>query len=148
VVARLAGRHEIVPRVAATPVAWHDVIESEVRRLPAAVLAGVAIAVEDLAARELHPRSRPPDQVLEPDDGRGVELRRGCPDDLVVVLEDLGAFAEHEPKGARQVADVQRLVVLIQDQDHTLHGRIVSEDGEAPPALMKAGSRHAVTRRP
>ena len=44
VVARLARGDEVLPRVAAAPMARHDVVEGEVVRLAAAVLAGVAIA--------------------------------------------------------------------------------------------------------
>ena len=51
VVARLARRDEVVPGVGPAAVARHDVVEREVVRLPTAVLAGVAIAAEDLAAR-------------------------------------------------------------------------------------------------
>src|SRR5438046_2560388 len=41
VVALLAGRDEVLPRVAAAAVTRNDVVQGEVRGLPAAVLAGV-----------------------------------------------------------------------------------------------------------
>src|SRR3990172_7752008 len=50
VVTGLAGGDEVVPGVATAAVARHDVIEREIAlAVPAAVLAGVAVAVEDLA---------------------------------------------------------------------------------------------------
>ena len=59
----------------------------------------------------------PADEVLQTDDrGRAVFGPRR-PDHLVVVLDHFGSFAEHEPEGARQVADVERLVILVEDQD-------------------------------
>src|SRR5262249_25968969 len=75
VVARLACGDEVLPRVTAAAMAGQDVVEREVVRLAPAVLAGVPVAAEDLAPRELDPGPRPLDLVLEPDD-------RGCPEDL------------------------------------------------------------------
>ena len=66
-VARLACGHEVLPRVSAAAMAGHDVVEGQVVALPAAVLAGVPIAGEDLAPAQLDPRPRPADLVLEPD---------------------------------------------------------------------------------
>src|SRR6185503_1230327 len=75
VIAPLARRDEVLPRVPAAPMARHDVVQGQVVALPAAVLAGVAVAGEDLAAAQLDPRPRPADLVLEPDHGRRVVLR-------------------------------------------------------------------------
>jgi hypothetical protein len=49
----------------------------------------------------------------------------------VVVLEHFGSIPEHQPEGARQVAHVKWLIVLIEDQDHALHGGILPEHGQA-----------------
>ena len=54
-------------------------------------------------------------------DGR-VELAGHRSDDLMVVLEDLGLGPEDEPERPRKVRDVQRLVILVQDKDHPVHG--------------------------
>ena len=107
------------------PPRWrgHDVVEGQVVRLPAAVLAGVPVAREDLAARQLDPRPRPADEVLEPDDGGRAVLGPRRPDHLVVVFDHFGLLAEHEAEGARQVADVERLVVLVQNEYDTVHRR-------------------------
>ena len=123
VVARLARGDEVLPGVAAAAVARDDVVEGQVVGLAAAVLAGVAVAREDLAPGQLDPRPRPPDLVLEPDDGRRAELGPRRPDDLVVVLDHLGLLAEHEPERPRQVPDVQRLVVLVQHEHDAVHRR-------------------------
>src|SRR5439155_10989336 len=121
VVAARAGGDEVLPGVPAAAMTRDDVVERQIMRLPPAVLAGVAVAGEDLAPAQLDPRPGPADLVLEPDDGRRVVLGPRGPDDLVVVLDDLGLLAEHEPERPRQVADVQRLVVLVQDEDDPIH---------------------------
>src|SRR5829696_4790188 len=63
VVARLTGRDEIVPGVHSAPRARHDVVDGQVVTLPSAVLAGVAVADEDLTPRQLDPRPRSVDQI-------------------------------------------------------------------------------------
>ena len=66
--------------------------------------------------------------VLEPDDGRRAVFRPRRPDHLVVVLDHFGLLAEHEAEGPRQVADVERLVVLVQNEHDTVHrGRRIAE---------------------
>src|SRR5436189_36425 len=84
-------------------------------------VSGRPIADEDLAARQLHARSRPADEVLEADDGRRAILGPRRPDHLVVVFDHFGLLAEHETEGARQVADVERFVVLVQNEHDTVH---------------------------
>src|SRR5439155_23971168 len=75
------------------------------------------------------------------------------PDHLVVVLDDLGLVPEDKPKCPRKIADIQRLVILIEDQDHPIHdGENVSgklrarlgRDAEAPetPCRCAAGWPH------
>ena len=50
VVAALAGGDEVLPGVTAPAMARHHVVERQVVRLPAAVLAGVTVTAEHLAA--------------------------------------------------------------------------------------------------
>ena len=121
VVARLARGDEVLPGVSATPMARNDVVEGQVVGLAAAVLAGMPVAREDLAAGQLDPRSRAADQVLEADDGGRAVFGPRRPDHLVVVLDHFGLLAEHEAEGARQVTDVERFVVLVQNEHDTVH---------------------------
>ena len=107
--------------------AGDDVVQRQVVRLPAAVLAGMPIAGEDLAPAELDPGAGAPDLVLEPDHRRCVVLGAGRPDHLVVVLDDLGLLTEHEPERPRQVADVEGFVILVQDEHDAVHrGRTIA----------------------
>src|SRR5687768_6556558 len=84
VVAGLAGSDEVLPRVAAAAVARQDMIERQVVRAGAAVLAEMPVAQEDLAPGQLHARSRPADLVLEPDHRRRA-IRPARRADLLVV---------------------------------------------------------------
>ena len=87
-------------RLPAAPVAGHDVVDRQVMGLGAAVLAGVAVAGEDLAAAELHARPRPFHEVDEADDRRSVERAGRGVDDLVVPGNELGLLRSmQEPVG-------------------------------------------------
>jgi hypothetical protein len=83
----------------------------------AAVLAREVVAVEHLAPGQPHLRPGALDQVDQPDDGRQVEgvVRRA--QEARRMLEDFRFAALDQNERAADVADVQRLVVLIQDQD-------------------------------
>jgi hypothetical protein len=74
VVADTAGSDEVLPGVTPATVARHHVVDREVARLLAAVLAHVVIAHEDLAPGEAHLRSRPLDHVDEANHGGAAEV--------------------------------------------------------------------------
>ena len=128
VVAPLARGDEILPGVSAATMARHDVIQGQVVGLPAAVLAGVPVAGEDLSTAELHPGPGSADHVLEPYDGGRAELRPRRPDHLVVVLDHLGLLPEQQSEGPGQIADVERLVIVVQNENDAVHG--VAEDNK------------------
>ena len=105
-----------------------------VRHTIAAVFATMNRArTAEACVRSLAGQTRPPDLVLEPDDGGRAELRPRRPDHLGVVLDHFGLLAEEEAEGAGQVADVQRLVVLVQNENDAVHGgrRITSSPERA-----------------
>ena len=81
-------------------------VEREIVRLVAAVLAGVAVTGEDFAAGQLDAGPGPADLVLQADDGGRTVLLPRRPDHLMVVLDDLRLLAEDQPEGSWQVADV------------------------------------------
>ena len=100
----------------AAPMLGHHVVDGQVAPHRAAVLARVPVAAEDLATAQLDTGLRSLDVVLEPDHGgRGDGHRHGV-DDLVVASQELGLFRTEQPECAPDVADVERLVVLVQDQ--------------------------------
>ncbi len=130
--------------------ARYDVIERQFTGLAAAVLAGVGVADEDFSPGQLDSRARPADQVLQANDGRRAVVGSRSPNQLMVVLEHFGPLAEHQPEGPRQVAHVEGLIVLIENQDHAVHGRIVSEEGpaSAPRPRARRPAPRPVPRRP
>ena len=88
-------------------------VERQVARLLAAVLAGEAIAEKDVAAGQATLRARSANEVDKPDDGGDFEEQRGAVEITAAVLDDLGFTAIDQNESAPDVADVQRLVVLI-----------------------------------
>jgi hypothetical protein len=115
VIAVLAGGDEVVPGVSAPTMAGNDVIESQVVRLRAAVLACVLVADEDLAARQPNARSWSLDAVVETYDARSTEYLRGCPNFVMVVLDDLRLLTEDESERPPYVADVEWFVVRVKE---------------------------------
>ncbi len=113
VVAALAGAHQVVPGVRPGLAARDYVVEGEVARAYAAILAGIIVADEYLFAAEAGARVRSPDEVLQADDRRAVYLEGGRPHDLVVKLQHLGLSAQHQNESAPDVAHVERLKILV-----------------------------------
>src|SRR5258708_7674900 len=68
-IAAPAGAYQVVPAVSATAVARDDVVQGEIAGTNTAVLAGLVIADEDLAARQAHARTGPLDHVDQPNNG-------------------------------------------------------------------------------
>jgi hypothetical protein len=63
----------------------------------------------------------------------------------VVVLDHFGLLAEHEPEGPRQVADVERLVVLVQHEHDAVH---LVPDGTGLRIRCSGLGRSVVSARP
>jgi hypothetical protein len=94
----------------------YDVVQGQVARLPAAVLAGIAVALEDLLTTEAHLRSGSLDHVDEADDGRQSEDKGGAAESPSALLQHLSLASVKQDEGSPGVADVERLVVLIEDE--------------------------------
>jgi hypothetical protein len=104
-----------------TAMARNDMIERQVIGSAAAILARECIAQEDFLPGELDASARSPNEADEPDDGRvGVRLMRRR-NQRIVRFEDLGFASENQHDGAASVANVERLVVLIENQDRFVH---------------------------
>ena len=121
VVAVLARCNQVVPRVRAAAVTRNDVVQGQIVRLRAAVLARVLVAEEDLAPAESHPRARPLYAVLQPNDRRRPKDLRGRADVVMVVLDDLCLLAEDESKRPSDIADVEGLVIRVKKQYDAIH---------------------------
>src|SRR3954452_11907933 len=120
-VAGTAGRDEIEPRVCTAARTRMNVVKREVARTPAAVLAGVIVANEDLLARQLHLRSGALDHVDEADDGGRRKLAGRAAQREIVLLEYLGLAINDQHNRPADIAYVQGFVVLIQNEDIATH---------------------------
>ena len=107
------------PRAAKPP--RNHMVDGEIVRPRAAVLAGVGIADEDLAATQLRHRPRSLDLVQHADDRRPREILAAGLNGVRVPLEDLGLALGEQHDRAPRDAHVQRLVVLIEKKNRTGH---------------------------
>ena len=137
---------KVGPGIAAARSTRYDVIDGEVRALLPTVLAAIVVAPEDFAFGEFDARMRPPDEVAQADDAGAREQGVDRADMAASVLDDLG-FADHDQAdGPPRVADVQRLVVSIEDQNRFVHGSL-TEDVRTPAAPLRMHHRlHATTK--
>src|SRR4029079_11599801 len=76
---------------------------------------------EDLPTRQLDLGPRPADLVLEADHGGRAGFRPRRPAHLVGVVDYFRLLAGREPERPWQVADVERLVVLVQHEHDAVH---------------------------
>jgi hypothetical protein len=95
VVAVLAGGHDVVPGMLAAPIAGEDVVKGEVSRLASAVLAGVAVAQEDVAAAEASAGARSSDYVDEANNRGDLKNEGGATQVASAVLQNLGLASAH-----------------------------------------------------
>ena len=92
----------------------------------AAVLAGPGVAGEhrlagDLAAVDV---AGDADVAHQPDDAGALEREALGVEGALAALEDLRALLEHEHGGAPDVADVDRLVARVEDEDAAADSRV------------------------
>jgi len=113
VVAQLAGGHDVLPIVATPTMAREDVVQRQVSRLLPAVLTGKAIAQENVATGKTPRWSGSADEVDQPDYRRDLEDRGWTVKVSAAVLNDLGLATVDQYESAPDVADVQRLVILV-----------------------------------
>jgi hypothetical protein len=100
----------------------HHVVEGELYPGLPAVLAALLVAGEDFLAGEPDARPWAPYWLMQADDGGQGEVTAHAMDGVVVEgLEDLGFAVIDEHEGAPDRADVQRLVILVQDKGASLN---------------------------
>ena len=121
-VAARAGGDDVAPGGLAAPRAWDDVIEGQLRRRMGApaVLAGEAVAQEDVEPRERRPTILR-DILLERHHAGQPELEAGRADHPIIVADDRHAIEEDRldrvlPAPQRQGVVGQWLIVGVEDQ--------------------------------
>src|SRR5690606_585319 len=144
-VAALAAGHDVLPRGRAAAAAREHVVEGEVVRVPAAVLADVLVAPEDVLAVERHALpERRAHEAPQPDHAGYREHRVGGAQHLARLLDTLGDLVHEQRHGALHRAHVQRLVARVEDEDAA--GVEVRQRREAFAA--DSGRRAGGARRP
>ena len=101
----------------AAAVAGYNMVEGQMAASIPAVLAGIAVAVENLVAGHFPGAAGPADEMGEADNGG--ELDRGADrvDIAEAVLDHLRFALEDKDDGAAGAADRERLVALVEDED-------------------------------
>ena len=104
-----------------------------------AVLAGVIVANKDLFAAQAGAGSRTPDQMREAYHRRAMYTDARRVNDLVVQLQHFGLSAQHQYKGALYITNVERLIVLVEDQDGTVQD-VSERRKKLPIRILAAGT--------
>ncbi len=120
-IAGSASRHQVVPPASPAETPWHYVVNCHVGVARTAVLAGVGVAHQNLAAAQSDRRSRPAHVVPQPDDARPWNVASRCAQRSLAVRQRFGLALGQQHDRASHAADVQRLVVLIQQQNRRIH---------------------------
>jgi hypothetical protein len=149
-VAGQTSRGHILPAVAATPAAGNHMIDREGGAGTAAVLAGVIVAVKDIAPGQRYLPIGNPHELMQANHG-GLE-QIGTDRAGGIMLQPLGLSLEQHHHGPAPGRDVQRLVGRIEnknvthagflDHSHAIGGRWMLRCSTTPIAAR--GVRHPV----
>ena len=120
-ITRTASRDDILPNVETASRAWDDVIDGELSTPPAAVLAGVIVANEDFPPRKLDPGTWTANEVVKPDNRWHDVNSPGSRNYFRVLLEYFGFATQDKNERAAHIADVERLVILVEDENCVIH---------------------------
>ena len=125
IVAPLAGTDHVLPAVRSAQVPGQDVIDGQWAPRCAAILALVAVPLEDVLAGQHDTLVGYANEVHQPDDTGPVEHRVHAPHRFRVFVNDLRLAQKHEDYRPPCRANTQGLVVLVQNEDmlayHALH---------------------------
>lgn len=112
-----AGANDVLPNVGPTSVPRYHVVQSEGFGLPAAVLAGGPIPVEHFPPGQLPLNQWPLNHVQQANDGGQYNRVADTANLSTAVLQRLRLALGQQHNGTTAVANVQRLVVLVQHKN-------------------------------
>jgi len=110
------GADDVFPGMLAAAIAGYDVVQREMPALLSAVLAGVAVTVENLVAGHFSFPMGTFNHLGEAYDRGQLDSGADSVDSADAVLNHLRFSPEDEDDGAASTADGERLVALVQDQ--------------------------------
>lgn len=105
-------------------------VERQIARSTPAVLTGVGVAQEDLTTRQLHASARRANQADKPNDRRVGEDILRCGNERIVRFEDFRLTPEDEHNSTSRIANVERFVVLIEDENGFVHAQLLTMDAK------------------
>ena len=117
VVANPAGGHQIVPTVLASQPPRDHMIQRQIQAVAPAILASVIVPPENFLLVQFHTGAGALDHALETNDRwRRIDCLVGM--DLATPVEQHGSFVgEDQTDRAPNGADIQRLVIRVEDKD-------------------------------
>lgn len=102
---------------------WNDMIEGEIVGATTAVLAGIGVSKKDFATGEFDARSWSADHIYETNDrGIGEGILRGR-NASIVCFQDFGFATKYEHECTAGVADIERFIVLVENENGFIHAR-------------------------
>jgi hypothetical protein len=130
-IARFAGRYQILPAVWAATMARNHMVDGQVSRLFPAVLTGIVIAKKQLTTCEFRHRVYPLDQIQEPNHRRTGVRGAGRVDLSDSQFDDLGLAVADENERTPSRTHVERLEVLIENKHLMVHDGLPRREGTA-----------------
>ena len=112
-VARRAGGDQVAPDVRAAAVTRQDMIDRQMHRLPAAILAGVIVPPENFPLREVRVGARRMDHFLKLDDRRDRVRQPDGVDRSASVGHQPGLAPDDQMQSPPRIAHVDRLKICV-----------------------------------
>ena len=120
-IARGARADNILPEVRAAAMTRHHVVNRQVIRLNAAVLANEIVAAKNGAARERHAQSRAVHLIRQANHGGTRKFHRRRVNVAATVDDDFRLAADEEDNRASSLTHVQRFVILVENENVLAH---------------------------
>ena len=120
VVAGSTSTDQIIPRVDAATGPGNDVVNSEFTSSHTAVLASEVITNEDLTPAKFNTGAWTANHVRETDYRGRIIAIPGCRHADIVRLEDFRFTGNHEDDRPPNVADIERLVIMVQNENRMM----------------------------
>lgn len=121
VVAGNARANNVIPGVWTVPPPRHNVVESELARALATVLAGESVPIEHCLPRKSAAHHRPLHHVDQAYDRWRGEQFRNALDMSTSIYHKLSFAPPYQDDCASHVADVERLVILVEHQNRRIN---------------------------
>jgi hypothetical protein len=110
-----AGTDHIVPGVLSTPTPRNNVVQGKFFRLPAAILAGVLVAIEYLEPAQFPLMTRPINHIDQPDYGRYLKHLVNRVKLTSAILQHFSFATENQHYGPTRATQIEGLITLVKN---------------------------------